>query len=376
MKCVTLHIGEALLSFPWSVSIAGFIGGLALSAGMIRLAARIGWVDHPDHGRKWHQRPMPLTGGLVLWLILILGQLTGLIVLPLQPIDWVGIHLMALMGALDDRLNLRARYKAIAGLSVAFLLATQAALMLAQTVDHVDFFWLQIPTHSAMTFPFLLFWFWSIPQAFNLIDGINGLSMGIALLLFGILGAHMGTQPALLMGALLAVFLLNFPRARHFLGDCGALMLGTLFAILSARLLVKLDATLPIWVFAYPIMDVTLVVAIRFANGQPLGQADRNHLHHWMLDKFRGRCWLITPILLVVAFLPMLRASDLPGAKALSLAGIFALLGLGLKAFLDRIQPEPNTGHVPMGHIARLPRDVPFLPNKPRTESQSGRQAS
>jgi UDP-GlcNAc:undecaprenyl-phosphate GlcNAc-1-phosphate transferase len=361
------------LSFAWSFTIAGFLAGLVVSIGLARLAPRIGWLDQPDNGRKCHAQPTALTGGLALWAALILAQAMGWLHWPLSPIDWAGIHLMAIMGALDDRFNLRARYKALAGLAVAVLLACHFAFQLAHGIDHVAFFNLEIPTRAALTFPFLFLWFWSIPQAYNLIDGINGLSMGFGLLVLGILGLHLNVQPAFLSGALLAIFLLNFPRARHFLGDCGALMLGTLLAVLSAKALVRSDATLLVWLFAYPIMDVSLVVFIRFVNGQPLGQGDRNHFHHWMLDQLGNRVWLVTPTLLLLAFLPMLRTTELPGAQALSLGGVFALCALGLKAFLDRIQ---SAGQEAPSPSVRLQRKVPLAPAKSTTEPNGRHQAT
>jgi len=178
--------------------------------------------------------------------------------------------------------------------------------------------------------------------------------MGLALLVLGVLGWHLGAQPMIMWGALAAAFLLNFPHAKHFLGDCGAMMLGTLFAILSVRILVSWNANLPLWVFAYPIVDVTMVVAIRAWNGKPLGSADRSHLHHWMMDHLGNRAWLATQLLLVLAALPMLRATDLPGSRALSLAGGLAILGLAAKAFRDRTRPRDSRGSslVPVRHNA------------------------
>ena len=201
-------------------------------------------------------------------------------------------------------------YKALFGLIVAILLAGYSSLLLAHTVDHVVFLAFPIPTHPIVTFPLLLFWFWSIPQAYNLIDGVNGLSMGLGLLILTAIGWHLGPQPTILKGALLAILLLNFPRAKHFLGDCGAMLMGTLFAVLTIRLLVPWNANLPLWIFAYPIMDVSLVVATRGWCGLPLGQADRSHLHHWMMDRMNQKVWLATPILLVFAALPMLRVTQ------------------------------------------------------------------
>lgn len=279
---------------------------------------------------------MALTGGLAIWGVLVLSGLLGWLPWPLHTLDWVGIHGMACMGALDDRFDLRARYKAVIGFLIAILLAVHASAQLAGAVHqlHLLNFW--FAPHPVMTFPLLVFWFWSIPQAYNLIDGVNGLSMGLGLLVLAALGWHQGFQPTVLEGAMLATLVLNFPRARHFLGDCGAMMLGTLFAVLSVNLVVPSNGNLVLWVFAYPIVDVSLVVAIRAWNGQPLAGADRSHLHHWMMDHLDNKAWLVTPTLLCLAALPMLRITELPGAHWISLAGGCALLILCGKAFHDR----------------------------------------
>jgi UDP-GlcNAc:undecaprenyl-phosphate GlcNAc-1-phosphate transferase len=296
---------------------------------------------------------MALTGGLTIWAVLVVAWLLGWLPWPLHTSDWVGIHGMALMGALDDRFDLRARYKAVVGLLIAIMLAVNASSLLMHTVDHVTILNFQLPTNPALTFPLLLLWFWSIPQAFNLIDGINGLSMGLGLLLLGALGWHLGAQPMVLWGAVLATLVLNFPRAKHFLGDCGAMMLGTLFAVLSVRLVVPWNANLLLWIFAYPIVDVTLVVAIRSWNGQPLGGADRSHLHHWMMDHLDNRVWIVTPTLLVLAALPMLRITGLPGAREISMAGGCLLLLLAAKAFHDRTRKQKKVREVSVSRARR-----------------------
>jgi UDP-GlcNAc:undecaprenyl-phosphate GlcNAc-1-phosphate transferase len=323
-------------------ALVGFAVGSLLSLALIGMAPKFGFVDNPDHGRKIHTRPTARTGGIVLWAALVMFQTMGWLPWRLHWTEWLGLHSMACIGVLDDRWNLRARYKAIVGLAVAILLAVHASMQLSHEVSQVIFLYLKIPTGVLYTAPFLLFWFWSIPQAFNLIDGVNGLSMGFSLLVLGVLGWHSGVYPAAFMGALLATFVLNFPRAKHFLGDSGALLLGTLLAILAVRLVVPWYAALPVWIFAYPIFDVSLVVAIRKWNGVPLVQADRSHLHHWMMDRLGGRTWLVSPILLVLGSMPMARATNFPGAAAISTTGVLALAVLASKALLDRIPPRPE----------------------------------
>jgi UDP-GlcNAc:undecaprenyl-phosphate GlcNAc-1-phosphate transferase len=263
---------------------------------------------------------------------------------------------MAVVGLLDDRLNLRARYKAMAGLSVAVMLALHVAFSLGRMTEQVSFLGLSLPSHPVIIFPVLMLWFWALPQAYNLIDGINGLSMGYASLLLGVLGWNLGMQSALLWGGLAAVLILNFPKAKHFLGDCGALMLGTFFAILGVEAFALRDPNLLLWVFAYPIVDVCLVVGIRRWRSVPISRADRSHLHHWMMDRMNGRSWFATPILLGIAALPMLRATAIPGSQVISLAGLGVLLLLALKAFKDRVITK--NGSVAATQIRR---EIPFM---------------
>ena len=353
----------------WIQSAAGVALGLGLSVGLIHGLAPLGWMDRPDQTRKHHARPTARTGGVALWLGLILFQVSGKQPFPLHTLDWVAIHGMALVGLLDDRFNLRARYKALAGLSMALLLAFHVTRDLSHAMPHIPFLGMDLPTHPAIILPLLLLWFWAIPQAYNLIDGINGLSMGFAALLLGVLGWNLGSQPALLWGGLAAVFFLNFPKAHHFLGDCGALMLGTFFAILAVQAFAFRDPDLLLWVFAYPIVDVTLVVGLRRWHGQPLSNADRNHLHHWMMDKVGRRAWIATPLLLGLAGLPMLRATAIPLHQPISTIGILVLTVVALKSFKDR---ATSPARVAFQRPAQVRREIPFLVPEVMRESPSG----
>lgn len=340
----------------WTQTAVGATFGLGISLAAIRWVAPMGWVDQPDLHRKHHKHPTSRTGGLALWIGILLLQVSGKVPFELHWLDWIGIHAMALIGLLDDRFNLRALYKALAGLAVAVLLAFHVTQTLVHAVDQVPFLGMYLPTHPIIIFPLLMLWFWAVPQAYNLIDGINGLSMGFAALLLGVLGWNLGTQSALLWGGLVAVMALNFPKAHHFLGDCGALMLGTLFAILGVQAFALREPSLLLWVFAYPIVDVCLVVGIRRWNGVPLSTADRSHLHHWMMERVGKRAWLATPLLLGLAALPMLRATALPGQVPLSVLGLAALLLLAFKAFKDRV-----TRPLKRGAWTQVRREIPLV---------------
>jgi UDP-GlcNAc:undecaprenyl-phosphate GlcNAc-1-phosphate transferase len=321
--------------------VLGAIAALGVSLACIRWVAPHGWMDQPDP-RKQHRAPTARTAGLALWLLSLGVLVLGKCPLPIDRLEWTAIHAMALIGLVDDRFNLRARHKALLGLGVAIFLALDMAPDLGRFTQEIHFLGLTLPNRLFVTVPLLTFWFWSIPQAFNLIDGLNGLSMGFSLLLLMVLGLVLGYAPAggLLTGGLLGVLLLNYPRARHFLGDCGSLMLGTLFAVLAARALAVSDPNLMLWVFAYPAVDVSLVVAVRKWKGVSLGTPDRSHLHHYLVDRLgAGKAWLVPLLLLTLALLPMTRALAFHGHNALSLLGLGALIVLALRAFRDRVNP-------------------------------------
>lgn len=353
-----------LLWIQWTVGLGL---GLGLSAALIRWVAPRGWMDRPDLCRKKHGRPTPRTGGMALWGVLILSQCLGMFNGRIHPVEWVGIHAMALLGVLDDRLNLHARYKAVVGLGVALMLAIHVGFSSVSGAAQVSFLGANLPNVPLVIVPVLMLWYWAVPQAYNLIDGINGLSAGFGALLLGVLGWNLGHQPALLWGGLTAFLVLNYPKARHFMGDCGALMLGTLFAVLGVKAFALRDPNLLLWVYAYPTVDVFLVVSIRRWKGEPLGAADRSHLHHWMVDRLGGRSRIATPLLLGMAALPMLRATEIPGHELASSVGLGALLLLAFKAFKDRVvqvaKPEEHT---------RIRREIPLMRPRVNLDTPSG----
>ncbi len=281
-------------SMAWLAGSMVFTAILALLA--IRLSRRFGLLDHPQ-GRKQHGRPTPLCGGLVLWSVLSILSLLGKLDLGLSLWDWLALHAMALVGLLDDRFGFRARTKGVIGLAAAAMLALTHGVALLQLGGTYPLFGMGLPNAVYTTFPLLLLWFWFLPQAINLMDGINGLVIGFSLLVLWFLGA-----PGILLISLGALLLFNYPRARLFLGDCGALLLGTLLAILTVKARLPQNPNGFFVLFIYPMVDVSLVVFSRWRSRRPLGVGDRGHLHHRMTDLLGGCSWMATPSLLLIAF--------------------------------------------------------------------------
>ncbi len=317
---------------------------LALVLGLGAYLGPRGWMDLPSQ-RKRHGHPVPRVGGLALLLVLLAAKSLGWLRLNLTVLEWCVVLLLAVMGILDDRYNLRARWKAVVGFLLALPLASVHTFEILHNGRELTLFGLNVPESAAFYFPVLMMWYWAIPQAFNLIDGLNGLCLGFSCMLLGALSVGpwslLGPGVTPLWGALVALLLLNYPRARHFLGDTGSLALGGLFSILVLERALPYHRGLAFWLMAYPVLDVTMVVLIRAYTRRPLGQADRNHMHHWLQDHIKGRNWLVTLVLLAVAGLPMVRDMEWAGAHAASAVGLVTLVALMLVVFVDRAILHP-----------------------------------
>ncbi|HEX4845687.1 MAG TPA: hypothetical protein VFV26_05665, partial [Geothrix sp.] len=174
------------MSNPVNAALVCALATLVLVAGLCRWLGPRGWMDNPA-GRKQHRHPTPRVGGIALLLVLAGAKLAGWLTLGLSPLEWTVVGGMGLVGLLDDRFDLRARWKALASLAFALPLAgvqTWAALHLGR---NITLFGLDIPDHALVIFPLMTMWYWAIPHAFNLIDGLNGLSLGFSCLLLGVL---------------------------------------------------------------------------------------------------------------------------------------------------------------------------------------------
>jgi UDP-GlcNAc:undecaprenyl-phosphate GlcNAc-1-phosphate transferase len=338
-----------------------FLSGLGLclliSLAAMRWIAPLGWMDHP-RGRRQHEHPTPRTGGLALLAALGIGQSLGAVKLPLGPAEWGVVYGMGLMGALDDRFDLRARWKALASLVAAAILAALTWNLLRQAGAHLPLFQGTLATKTGLALALLWAWYWSIPQACNLIDGMNGLALGFFLMLALSMDLPLGEagHGAYLLGALVALAALNWPRGRQFLGDTGSLSLGTLFAILGVHLLAVASPNRLLWAFAYPIVDVLMVMAIRLSIGKPLGEGDRNHFHHQWLRLFPSRPTIALGLTLLPGFACMQVLQDYPGHRAVAWAGGAWLAGCAIWFFRRSRAVAP--ARPPSGGRPRLELDA------------------
>lgn len=286
---------RALLLLAFST----FLSALAYTPLCRDLFRRWGVFDRPDGVRKIHAEPIPRVGGVVLVLSMVTTYgLTFLFARINPPVD---AHSMALAwrivpgavvvfatGLFDDLFSLRAWQKLL-GQLIGAGWAYWAGLRVAGLAGHSAQHWL--------SFPLTLLWLVLCTNAFNLIDGVDGLATGAGLFatLTMVVGALIQNNVPLLAialpvaGFLVAFLRYNFNPATVFLGDSGSLLLGFLLGcfgvIWSLKSATLLGIMAPLMAMFVPILDVGLSVLRRFLRHQPVFSADRGHIHHRLLDQ-------------------------------------------------------------------------------------------
>lgn len=263
-----------------------FFSALLLAVGVTPLARRaaitLGFLDRPS-ARKVHTSPMPLLGGVAIYIAFIAAlllfsdaffvhQVIGIL---------VGATWVSFLGIWDDWRSLRPLVK-LAGqlLAIALLVATGV---------RVEF--LRNPYLNLIV---TVAWIIGITNAVNFLDNMDGLSGGVAAIAAGwllVLGLWNGQRlvapfAAALLGASLGFLVYNFNPARIFMGDAGSLFLGFTLAATAIKLRFpgqpdSVTFMIPILVLGVPILDLTLVTVSRLRRGvNPWTTAGRDHLSH------------------------------------------------------------------------------------------------
>ena len=274
---------------------------LGLSLILVRLsmlcAAPLGLLDQPG-GRKDHAAPTPVTGGLgVFFALLIASLLFGRFEFHLDIFFIAGAWLL-LIGVLDDRYDLSSLIRFVVQAMAAVIMIAFAGLQANELSDVVGI----SGFHLGMLTPvFTVFITLGLINALNMADGSDGYLAGqvmAALGLFAGLAFYAGNiglaaQCALFAAAVLGFWFWNmrFPwqsRAKVFLGDAGSTLLG--FAVVWFALQLTQNQEHPVtpvlapWMIALPVLDCVVLMLDRIRQGRSPFSADRNHMHHLLLD--------------------------------------------------------------------------------------------
>lgn len=279
-------------TFAFVNILAGILLSLIMGWVAIRAARRIRLMDVPGTlPHKTHSAAMPYAGGLTLLLTLFLGAVlfnTGMLR------DLWNVFLPALLvfaiGLWDDFKRLPAWIKLIGQLMAAVLLI---AFGTSVSIIPAQFIGLPGQTNVYANWLITMFWVVGITNAFNFIDSMDGLAVGVSgiAIAFLILVTLGSTQTSLLrlmtlmIGTCVGLFFYNMTPARLFLGDSGAQTLGFLLAAIGilftpVHFPQASSWFLPILILGVAIFDTCLVVFSRLRRGLPIYQAGHDHTYH------------------------------------------------------------------------------------------------
>lgn len=196
--------------------------------------------------------------------------------------------LVVLVGVADDTWNLRPRWKLAGQVAAAVWVVSEGFRVTAILHHHLP---------AGLGGLLAVLWLLGCSNAFNLIDGLDGLATGLALFATGTVLAHavLIGEPGLaivmgaLFGALAAFLLFNFPPASIYLGDCGSLSIGFLLGCMALAWANKATTALgllaPLFALFVPMLDTGVAILRRGLTGRPLFAGDRRHIHHRLLRR-------------------------------------------------------------------------------------------
>lgn len=259
-----------------------------------KLAIRVGAFDIPKDDRRVHSEPMPYLGGLAIYISTI-ACLT--VFMPLNKTNiciMIGSTIIVLIGLLDDMKDISPKLK-LAAQILAAVIAVYGGVRIHFITNPLAATGISYLQNLAI--PITIFWIVGITNTINLIDGLDGLASGVAtiaaatLLFASALKGYTFIIPqyAIIAGASLGFLPFNFNPAKIFMGDTGALFLGYMLAVTSVLGMMKSVAivalAIPVLALGLPIFDTAFAIFRRLINKKPIMQADKEHLHHRLLEK-------------------------------------------------------------------------------------------
>ncbi|MEK3857178.1 glycosyltransferase family 4 protein [Cytobacillus sp. FSL H8-0458] len=274
------------LIFAFFVSL---VTVLAVTPFIIKLAIKINATDKPNQ-RKVHAKIMPRLGGLAIFIGVIAGyfaaglytqKMTGII---------IGAFIIVIIGILDDKYELSAKYKLIGQIMAAAVVVSTGL-----TIDYISIPFLEKFNLGILAIPITVLWIVAITNAVNLIDGLDGLAAGISAIGIATIGIMAGihgkflilTLAVIVLASTVGFLFYNFHPAKIFMGDTGALFLGYAIAVLSLLGLYKsvtlFSTIVPVIILGVPVFDTAFAIIRRVINKKPISAPDKSHLHHRIL---------------------------------------------------------------------------------------------
>ena len=362
---------KMLLAFAVSLLVA-----YVMTPPVKRFAEKVGAIDVPRDNRRVHDHPIPRMGGLAIFIGFVLSliffvpmstKVLGLL---------VGSVIIAVMGGVDDIVSLNPWVK-LTGQIVAALVAIRCGLVfdvisnpnIFAEETYIEIGWLSIPL--------TMLWIVGCTNAVNLIDGLDGLAVGVSAIssMTMLIVSLFVSEPvvsiilAALTGACLGFMPYNLNPAKIFMGDVGSQLLGFVLSTASIMGLFKLHAIItffvPLLALALPLADTIFAFFRRILHGQRPFKADKGQFHHRLLAMGLNQKQVVAVlygISAVLGLLAVLMAGDSMAVKIICLVAAFIIsLGIWLKVFKN----NPNLReHHAEEHKAETPAESNTTPQE------------
>jgi UDP-GlcNAc:undecaprenyl-phosphate GlcNAc-1-phosphate transferase len=337
----------------------GMVATLILGFISMKLAWRIQLIDEPNAApHKQHTRPTPLSGGIALFTALLAGALwLGTFGSPAVRASTLAGAVIFVFGLLDDYFRLRPLVKLVGQvLAVVILIRMGVYVRIFESPEF--FFNGQGPLYLYLDWLVTLLWIIGITNAFNFVDSMDGLAVGLGVMAAGFfvlltLEADQFSlllHSAVIVGVCLALYFYNSPPALLFLGDSGAQTLGFTLAVLAIAYrpqgaFQSSSWFVPIALLGVPIFDTVLIVISRLRRGQPVYTAARDHTYHRLMHLLHSpnRAVLVMQIgALLVSCLAILGLNQ-PPAIANAIFGFMLVAGAAALLFLETCEYGAGT---------------------------------
>jgi len=326
-----------------------------------RISLRRGWLDRPNW-RKINKKPMPLLGGLALYIGFAVSLLFVIFKEPFRQNSdkffgfLASSFIIVLIGIADDTKGLTPRRKLFYQIAASAMAVICGYAILKISNPLGGYFHAPI----LIAFGLSIFWMVGFTNAVNLMDGLDGLAAGVSsiiavTLFFASLKINNSTTALLsvaLAGSSLGFLRHNFYPAKIFMGDTGSMFLGFALALISIEGAYKgvtfITVLIPIIAMAVPFVDTALAILRRLLNGNSVFKADKEHIHHKLLIREgTQRKAVLTLYFLTISFgLIAIALSGMKGVWAFFAILITAILTLrwiinaGLVDFIRKINGD------------------------------------
>ena len=304
---LTIIIDYLLISIAASVAVNFLLRNFAKEKKIL--------IDLPDRSRKFHKRPTPLVGGLSIFIALMisgklyidLNSLNGYMPNFSYQLIIASIPLL-LIFLIDDIMGLRPWVRLLIQILLTIYMIFATGIYLENLGD---LFGLGITNLGIFSIPVTIFCVVGLMNAFNMIDGINGLCAGCAMVALLFIGFHSGfiydSMIILIIGSMIGFLIFNMRffglRRGVFLGDSGSNLIGFWVAWIaiycSQNVLYDVKPITMIWFVAIPLLDCVGLIFTRTKKRIPVSSPGRDHIHHKLMKKFSAEGSLV--IILVIA---------------------------------------------------------------------------